>query len=358
MYTVWRVCVLCLGFASGFCLPAPCYGWGAAGHRFITQAAIRELPPPLKAFFERYQTQVSDIAATEPPGTHFIDIDYYPEFFTHTFPRDSSVLTAEYGQSVVNQNGTGPWTAVGLYESLTNSFVQARTESDWTNLLSNAGQLAHYLEDLHNPMHLAMNYDGRLTGQAGLHSRFESTLIQQRLNAGLQLATNVLDCMFYPSMQDAIFDDIDLVYPYNTHLLAADLSAYAAAGERTSTTYYQHLWDDGCSSFTPAVMQKAAGMVASAWYSAWRDAGFPQPFNVPASRVVTLHLLSVENAGTADCRLAITGDAGQRLELQTSTNFTDWAWPATLTNLDGRIEISAPRRSDGAGLFYRVRLLP
>jgi hypothetical protein len=77
---VWMV------LAFGLGLPTSSYGWGANGHRIITDTAVEELPPPLKSFFQTYKTLFKDQAATEPAGNHFIDIDYYPEFFSHTFP--------------------------------------------------------------------------------------------------------------------------------------------------------------------------------------------------------------------------------------------------------------------------------
>ncbi len=337
---------------SVFC-PVSALGWGAAGHRFITDAAVEELPPPLKTFFQNYKTLFKNKAATEPAGDHFIDIDYYPEFFSHTFPHDIDVLVAEYGNTLVTDNGRGPWTATTNYNTLRTKFTAARTLTDWTNLLTVAGATAHYVEDLHNPMHLATNYNGQYTGQTGLHSRYESTLIAIRLTNGLALATNPAACVYYPSLPDAIFADIDAVYPNNTPLLAADLAAYAAASDRTSTDYYQHLWDDGCSSFTPAVMQKAADMAASALYSAWREAGFPQPYGVPASTVFTLQLLSTDSAG---CRIRILGDVGQRLDVQTSTNLSDWTLHITVTNLDGRVEVTAPPATNVPPRYYRARL--
>ena len=212
--------------AFGICLPISSYGWGANGHRFITDTAVEELPPPLKSFFQANKTAFKDKAATEPAGNHFIDIDYYPEFFSHTFPHDVNALIAKYGSAIVSQNGMAPWTAVDNYNTLRASFAAAQTQADWTNLLTIAGATAHYLEDLHNPMHLAMNYDGRLTGQNGLHSRYETTLVGYRIGAGLSLVTNTNACVYYSSLLDAIFADVDLVYPDNAPLLAADLTAY------------------------------------------------------------------------------------------------------------------------------------
>ena len=345
--------LLCLALMPWLCLPVSARAWGRAGHSVITDAAIRQLPPPLRTFFTTHRTLLTNNAANEPSGTHYLRIDYYPEFFTRTFPRDLAVLTSRYGASVVTANGKAPWTAVTHYGTLRTNFMTARTPADWTNLLNTAAILAHFLEDIHSPLHVSTNSDGQTSGQGGLHGRFETTLLERRFNAGLRLATNTADCVFYPSLRDAIFDGIDATHPHCAVLFAADHSAYTAAGNRTSATYYQRLWDDGCSSFTPALLQRAAAVVASAWYSAWREAGFPQPPGVPASQVVNLHLLAL---GTNGCRLGLLGDAGQRLELQTATTSANWTSTATLTNLDGRIEITVPALPPAR--FYRALLLP
>ncbi len=322
------------------------FAWGNNGHQFITEKAIPILPYPLRTFFSNHTARIKTLAATEPPGTHYIDIDYYPEFFLHTFPRDQADLVAIYGTAIVNQYGTGPWTAVSHYESLRSLFTNAQTATDWTNLLTTAGMLAHYIEDLHNPMHLATNYNGQYTGQTGLHSRYETTMVNLRISAGLQLSVSQADCVYYTSIRDAIFDDIDLVYPFNATILAADLSAAA------STNYYQRLWDDGCSSFTPSVMEKGAIMVASAWYSAWRDAGFPQPHGVPRSTNLNLKLQPVFPSQLA---LTLLGDAGQVCELQSSSNLINWQNLATVTNLNGRFTYNIPAAS-GAASFFRARI--
>jgi hypothetical protein len=340
-------------FSLVVCLPSLSYAWGAVGHRFITAAAIKELPAPLRTIFQSYANRVTNNAAIEPPGTHFIDIDYYPEFFAGTFPRDLNVLIAQYGSSVVTANGTGPWTAVTHYETLRSQFATAQTTADWTNLLNTAATLAHFLEDLHNPMHLATNYNGQYSGQTGLHSRYESTMIQNQLAAGFTLASNATDCVYYLSLRDAIFDDINIVHPYNAAILAADWAAFAAAGERTSANYHQHLWDDGCSSFTPMVLQRAAGMVASAWYSAWRDAGFPQPPGVVPS---TQFRLQPVGGGTGMFRFTIHGDAGQRLQIETSTNLVTWVSQGAVTNLNGRTDFVPPAPVDSGPRFYRAVL--
>ncbi len=92
-------------------------------------------------------------------------------------------------------------------------------------------------------------------------------------------------------------------------------------------------------------------MVASALYSAWRDAGFPRPFGAAMTPLLTLRFVSFDNTG---CRLALLGDAGQRLELYTTTNLSNWTWQVTVTNLDGHMEIALPPPTGQAQRFYRA----
>ncbi|MEI6194621.1 MAG: hypothetical protein WCS42_09850, partial [Verrucomicrobiota bacterium] len=110
MKTRWRSWLGYLVLTVGVSLPASSLAWGAVGHRFLTDAAIPELPNPLRAYFQNNANLLTNTAAVEPPGNHFIDIDYYPEFFTHTLPRDVNVLIAQYGATTVTNVGMVPWT--------------------------------------------------------------------------------------------------------------------------------------------------------------------------------------------------------------------------------------------------------
>ncbi len=38
---------------------------------------------------------------------------------------------------------------------------------------------SHYVQDAHQPLHASNNYDGQLTGQRGIHSRFERDLFER-----------------------------------------------------------------------------------------------------------------------------------------------------------------------------------
>lgn len=277
-----------LGFAAAAADAAD--RWGGAGHAHITSGAVAHLPQPLRHFFEANRDYIAAQSANEPPGTHYIDIDYYPEFFAGTFPRDYDDLVAIYGVSVVEDNGTGPWTAVDYTQSLTAQMAAATTASSWSSLRPTAGALAHYLADLHNPLHLTMNYNGQLTGNTGIHSRYESSMISRHLPDDLPIVPAPEQCVHFPSILDAIFDSIDVNYWYVDDIMAADDLA-VAADPQYRTTYYNVLWAN-TGAFTQALFQDASEMIASAWYTAWIDAGAPLPLPAPSTVEMCAYCLS------------------------------------------------------------------
>ncbi len=246
--------------------------WSSAGHVRITEGAVGQLPQPLRAFFHHQLDTITSEAGTEPPGKHYIDIDYYPEFFAGTFPRDLDDLFAIYGASVVEDKGMGPWTATDYLATLQAEMSAADTASAWFNLLPTAGALAHYLEDLHNPLHLTINYNGQETGNDGIHSRYESQMVSRYLSS-LTIAHVPANCVYAPSPIDTIFDGIDLHYWFVDDILAAD-TAHRGSPPNYNTAYYAGLWAD-TGDFTQALFQEASEVVASMWYTAWLDAGSP-----------------------------------------------------------------------------------
>ena len=66
----------------------------------------------------------------------------------------------------------------GDFERLVGAFEGAGRQETWSleNIKLMSAVLAHYVADAHVPFHAVVNYDGQLTGQRGIHSRFESEL--------------------------------------------------------------------------------------------------------------------------------------------------------------------------------------
>ncbi len=258
---------------GGFISPA--FAWWDTGHEHITVGAIQHLPQPLRGFFEANLNRVRDWSGLEPGGAHYINIDLYPEFFDGTFPRVLDDAVALYGNTVVTNRGKGPWTYTNYVSSLTSQMSAAQTPANWTNqvgnnLLRTAAELAHYIEDLHNPLHLTANYNGQATGNNGIHARYEGEMVERHLD---ELTFSYSPAQYLPSVLDFVFDGIDEHYYYVDDILAAD-DLYPAP---YNTAYYNGMWAE-TGEFTKELFQKASEAVANSWYTAWVNAGSPKTF--------------------------------------------------------------------------------
>jgi hypothetical protein len=150
----------------------------------------------------------------------------------------------------------------------------ASTSTDWALVLYPAGALAHYVEDLHNPLHVTTNYNGQETGNDGIHQRYEGVMISQHLD-DLVIVPAPDACVQYASPIDAVFADIDGAYDCVDDLMAADTAA-REIDPGYGSAYYAALWNS-TGSFTQELFQAASEMVASGWFTAWVDAGQPPP---------------------------------------------------------------------------------
>ena len=82
---------------------------------------------------------------------------------------------------------------------------------------------------------------------------------------------------------------------------------------------------------------------------------FPQPPGVNPSTVFSL---KPANGGGNNFRFILNGDAGQKLDVQTSTNLVNWTRHTTVTNVDGRLEIVVPVQAGDRQRYYRAVLSP
>jgi hypothetical protein len=255
--------------------------WGFAGHKFIMDRAIDLLPQEIRPFFQAYRTTVVEHAIDpdtyrtmgfkEEPPRHFLDMDAYGPFPFKELPHDYPAAVAKYGEETVIKNGTVPWRAEEIYRQLTDNFRQLPTSGfarDNVKLFS--AVLAHYVGDSFQPFHAALNYDGQLTNQVGIHSRFESELFD-RYQGKLHITPGPVTQI--PNAREYVFatlvDSFQLVEP----ILAADREATNGRTE----------YDDG---YFAALFEKAGPMmekrlsgaitgVASLITQAWIDAGRP-----------------------------------------------------------------------------------
>ncbi len=257
------------------------YSWGWDAHRFINRKTVYHLPNQMllfiqdSAFFSLHsvdadQRRISgDTSFYAEAPRHFMDIDDYPNF--HNLPRSLDSMILLYGWERVKENGINPWATVWNYDSLVNQL----SRGDWTKAKLTASDIGHYVGDAHQPLHNTRNYNGQYSNNYGIHSRYETTMLN---------STYYLNSLFItPDSVRYIADRINFVFDYILYtnsrvdtVLQADTYAKSVSGWNGSGTapaaYYNALWQR-TRNITLDQMQRGTLDLASLWYSAWVDAG-------------------------------------------------------------------------------------
>ena len=246
--------------------------WGGTGHKFINKKSVVHLPSSMQQFIDQsafFELHASDADGRKNSDTsespkHFMDIDWYPNY--HTISHSLDTLLQQYGwQIVVRDNGVNPWATVWTLDSLT---IQLQ-RGDWNKAYLTASDLGHYVGDAHQPLHNTKNYNGTETGNNGIHSRYESTMINDYQS----------ELLVVPDSAVYIEQPLEYVFAYIYHtnslvdsVLHADDSAKSIAGGTNGTIYYQELWNR-TKGFTLDQMQSATYDLACLFYTAWVNAG-------------------------------------------------------------------------------------
>ena len=177
-----RLALLVLA-AAGALLPTPAFPWGFTAHRLVNEKAIETLPEPLLSFFRRNADYVIEHAVDpdlwravnqDKEPNHFLDMDAFGPPASGNIPKDEAEHLRQHGPDAAAK-GRLPWRIGEAYRDL----VAAFREGNAPRILERASLLGHYVGDAHVPLHAALNYDGQLTGQTGLHNRWESGLVER-----------------------------------------------------------------------------------------------------------------------------------------------------------------------------------
>lgn len=251
-------------------------GWGSVGHRIINGRTILSVTSQMSfwgAWSDSLAAHGSDAdirKSTDPTEApkHYIDIDNYPEFnSTGRISQDFDSLVALYGYSFVMDQGILPWAVMTSMDSIQSAFEQ----NNYHKAMLISADLGHYIGDMHMPLHLTRNYNGQYTGQTGVHSRYESSMINT-YNAQI---TYTGDSLFYiDNIPDFVFSMIYENYTYVDSVLKCDSIAKAFAGSTTSSVYYTKLWEL-TKGFTTRLFRNASYKLTSLIYTAWINAGNP-----------------------------------------------------------------------------------
>jgi len=205
---------------------------------------------------------------------HFLDFGV-PEYGKPPFvelPRDYDAALQKFGRSTLERNGLLPWRLAEFFGQLRRGFEGFGRPSAFatTDVILFSASMSHYIQDAHQPFHGTDNYDGQLTGQRGIHARFETNLIE-RFQSRLTLNPPAPKPIANPRDESflVLIDSYQLV----DGILQADKKA--VAGKDTyDDDYYEKLF----ATVKPVIdrrISEAISATASLIMGAWEAAGRP-----------------------------------------------------------------------------------
>lgn len=251
--------------------------WGGAGHYKISYASGLSFNSQMVQFnpwvsvLADHASDADDRKSWDPNEgpKHYIDIDNYNEFLTGgRIPQTLDSAIAIHGAAFVYDQGILPWATITAYDSLKSCFGRL----DWANAVLFASDLGHYVADGYMPLHITRNYNGQYSGNNGIHSRFESTMINAYVS---QITYPGFDIAEIENVNQYIFDYLYVNYTYVDSVIGADDYAKAIAGNTNSSAYKQALWNKS-KGFTTLLFKNASHTLTQLIFTAWVQAGSPQ----------------------------------------------------------------------------------
>jgi hypothetical protein len=259
--------------------------WGFEAHKFIMERAIALLPVELRPVFERHRATLIERAidpdtwrtagfAHDEDPNHFVDLDWQgfgPYPFTG-LPHDYTAAVAKFGRNRLQETGMLPWAVEERYGALRRAFEDyaRRGVFGQNDIIFFSAWLAHYVQDAHVPFHAVLNHDGQLTGQNGIHARFESAMFE-RYRDRLTIAPKPIAAIRDPREFSfaTLLQSNQLVPP----ILKVDLEAIGTRDEYDEA-YYEAFFK-GTRATLERRVNEAIAATAAIITGAWEAAGKP-----------------------------------------------------------------------------------
>lgn len=261
-------------------LSSPVYAWWGGGHDILTQAAIKALPDELPDFFRSasgeemvahcaYDPDVSknremEHARAAEYGEHYFDLELIKD---NPVPanRDAFIkLCAELNQDP-RKVGYLPYAVAEWTERLAIAFAEYRKWPEnpiiQYKCFVYAGFLGHYAQDMCQPLHLTVHFDGIVQEDGtrlhdGIHEKVDSSVEMLKLDPNKLAKNQQIKPVgeLFPAIVKQLKDGHKLVD-----------SVYELVNE------YQKLKEpsDGLLSFTTDRSRDAVRWTASLYLTAW-----------------------------------------------------------------------------------------
>ncbi|MBC7535029.1 MAG: S1/P1 Nuclease [Ferruginibacter sp.] len=274
------------------------FAWGTFGHQHINHAAVFALPTEMRTFFYNHidfiteESTVPDLRKytlndkAENPR-HYINIEGMETMPIDSLPKTMKDAMAKYDEKTLQKMGILPWYMQEIMEKLTKAFKEKRK----TEILFLAADLGHYIGDANMPLHTALNHDGQLTDQKGIHSFFESQLPEYFGNG---YNYHVTEAIYLENVTTASWDVIKHSNGLADSLLLIEKNLKATFskekiyktdvdgkvlknkfGQWTHSYEYATAYHKALNGMVEHQLRHAVQDVANFWFTAWVNAGKP-----------------------------------------------------------------------------------
>lgn len=266
-------------------IAGPLWSWGDKGHRVVSTLALQSLPTGPRAWFAGREAEVCGHASDpdrwrqdrkEGPR-HFLDMEPYggPDHLPRTLEEARERIGGGY-----DRLGVLPWVIQDRWRDL----VEAFRSGDPARVAFATAVLGHYIADAHVLLHTTVNHDGQATNQRGIHSRWESGLVERYVQPE---TLTPLPTEVDPRFMERPWEWLRASHALIPQLLeddrTADRTTPAGTRGRTRRTpaYWMIFWEKQGPVVTRQ-LQLAGKHLGDAVFSAWVEAGRP---SLPAKPV-------------------------------------------------------------------------
>jgi len=263
------------------------FGWGYDVHRRITRSAVQAVPGEFGDFLIQniedlsYHAADPDFWKAADPNEgyrHFIDADLYDEYPFDNIPRNIDSIYSKYGEENISNFGIAPWNINDYCNRLTELF----SAGQWEESIYAMAALSHYVADIHMPLHTCANYNGQLTGNEGVHFRWETPMVMQYVT----YIEPSNEAVVFSNPLEMAFEIVKESYEVYPFLIRADSLARAPLTKIQAdslNTYEKLSFEDEYLSVLYAQtsdvvhdrLNKSAERIASYWYTCWVKTGSP-----------------------------------------------------------------------------------
>jgi hypothetical protein len=271
--------ILCLALSFS----SVSWGWGKTAHEVIEVAAAQMMPPsPLARLLQNNLTSLQQMATVPDfywkhgpvphpleAQAHFFQYDFFFPNGEMAPTTDIATYLSQYGQQALLKNGTATWRMEEMAQELVR--VLQRPQVSSAEVIQIAGTMGHYVGDLSQPLHCAIDYDGKIAGVPGIHAYFETKTVSDQFtpdeltNLVTDAATPLLNTMTDVSPIDAAFT--------LARGASADAPGLLKMGVRLKLTKEFQV---KAKPLIVKSMSRSVAVLAKIWHQAWVMAGKPQ----------------------------------------------------------------------------------